>query len=387
MKTATTIVKIEHQMVFIPFHKAAEWAAGKRPGTTRLIVQIHTADGTVGIGETICLWEFVQPVLARTIIPLALGEDACDIEKLCKKIEGAGYYHHIRALVAALAGFEMALWDIVGKQAGMPLYKLWGGAYRNLISMIAYLQSKDPQQIAEESAVAVAQGFETIKVKIGMSPESDLEIVKAARAAAPNAKLRADVNGAWTIGTAKRMMRKLEQYDLEYVEQPLPLDDLAGHAYLRKLFSTPIALDESAYTMQDVLAIIRAEAADVILLDPHQSGGLHRCRKAAAIAEAAGLPVTFHSGAELGVSTAAFLHLAASIPNLMLAVDNQQPNLTDDIVNTPHKIEGGNIAVPNGAGLGVTIDPPKLVTYRCDKIGNPYLDEDRPEWFPTKPQY
>ena len=167
----------------------------------------------------------------------------------------------------------------------------------------------------------------------------------------------------------------------------MPLDDLAGHAYLRKLFSTPIALDESAYTMQDVLAIIRAEAADVILLDPHQSGGLHRCRKAAAIAEAAGLPVTFHSGAELGISTAAFLHLAASIPNLMLAVDNQQPNLTDDIVNTPHKIERGNIAVPNGVGLGVTLDMQKLATYRSDKIGNPYLDEDRPDWFPTKPQY
>ena len=271
MNTATTIIKIEHQMVFVPFHKAAEWAAGKRPGTTRLIVQVHTADGTIGVGETICLWEFVEPVLARTIIPLAIGADACDIEKLCRKIEGAGYYHHIRALVAALAGFEMALWDIVGKQAGMPLYKLWGGAFRNPIPMIAYLQAKDPQQISDESAAAVADGFDTIKVKIGMSPESDLEIVKAARAAAPYAKLRADVNGAWAIGTAKRMMRKLEQFDLEYVEQPLPLDDLSGHAYLRKLFSTPIALDESAYTLQDTLAIIRAEAADVILLDPHQS--------------------------------------------------------------------------------------------------------------------
>lgn len=387
MKTATTIVRIEHQMVFVPFHKAAEWAAGKRPGTTRLIVQVHTADGTVGIGETICLWEFVEPVLARTIIPLALGEDACDIERLCKKIEGAGYYHHIRALVAALAGFEMALWDIVGKQAGMPLYKLWGGAYRNPIPMIAYLQANDPQQIAAETEAAIEQGFETIKVKIGMSPESDLEIVKAAREAAPQAKLRADVNGAWTIGTAKRMLRKLEPFDLEYVEQPLPLADLLGHANLRKLFSTPIALDESAYTIQDVLAIIRAEAADVILLDPHQAGGLHRCRKAAAIAEAAGLPVTLHSGAELGISTAAYLHLAASIPNLMLAVDNQQPNLTDDIVDTPHQIERGSLAVPSGVGLGMTLNVEKLAQHRAEKIGAPYLDPDRPNWFPTKPQY
>jgi L-rhamnonate dehydratase len=387
MNSATTIVKIEHQMVFVPFHKAAEWAAGKRPGTTRLIIQVHTADGTIGFGETICLWEFVEPVLARTIIPLALGEDACNIERLCKKIEGAGYYHHIRALVAALAGFEMALWDIVGKQAGMPLFKLWGGAYRDPIPLIAYLQAKDPQQIAEESAAAVDSGFDTIKVKIGMSPESDLAIVEAARAAAPHAKLRADVNGAWTVGTAKRMLRKLEPFDLEYVEQPLPLDDLSGHAYLRKLFSTPIALDESAYTMQDTLAIIRAEAADVILLDPHQSGGLQRCRKAAAVAEAAGIPVTFHSGAELGLSTAAYLHLAASIPNLMLAIDNQLPNLTADITETGHQIERGKLPVPQAAGLGMKLAPQKLQQYRAEKIGQPYLDPDRPDWFPTKPQY
>ncbi|MBS1809746.1 MAG: mandelate racemase/muconate lactonizing enzyme family protein [Acidobacteria bacterium] len=387
MKSATTIVKIEQQMVFVPFHKAAEWAAGKRPGTTRLIVQVHTADGTIGVGETICLWEFVQPVLAHTIIPLALGADACDIEKLCARIEGAGYYHHQRALVAALAGFEMALWDIVGKQAEMPLYQLWGGAYRNSIPVIAYLQAHDPQQIGTETTAAVEAGFGTIKVKIGMSPESDLEIVKAARAAAPHVKLRADVNGAWTIGTAKRMMRQLEQYDLEYVEQPLPLHDLAGHAQLRKLFATPIALDESAYTIQDVFAILRAEAADVLLLDPHQSGGMWRCRKAAAIAEAAGIPVTFHSGAELGISTAAFLHLAASIPNMMLALDNQQPNLTDDVVEAPQPIQNGQLAVPAGAGLGVRVNAEKLRQYRTEKICQPYLDPERPDWFPTKPQY
>jgi L-rhamnonate dehydratase len=387
MKAATEIVRIEYQKVFVPFFKAAEWAAGKRPGTTRLIVQVHTADGTVGLGETICLWEFVEPVLARTIIPLALGADAYDIEKLCRKIEGAGYYHHIRALVAALAGFEMALWDIVATQANLPLYKLWGGAYRNPIPMIAYLQSKDPQQIADEAAAAMAKGYDTIKVKIGMSPESDLEIVRAARTAAPQAKLRADVNGAWTMGTAKRMLRQLEQYDLEYVEQPLPLDDLRGHAYLRKLFATPIALDESAYTMQDVLHIIRAEAADVVLLDPHQAGGLWRCRKAAAIAEAAGMPVTFHSGAELGISTAAYLHLAATIPNLMLAVDNQYDTLTADLIETPHQLTNGSMPVPTGAGLGVKLAAQKLQQHATETIRDPYLDPEKPDWFPTKPQY
>ena len=235
MTSPTKITRIEYQKVFVPFHRAAEWGAGKRPGTTRLIVQVHTADGTVGVGETICLWEFVEPVLARTIIPLILREDACDIERLCKKVEGAGYYHHQRALVAALCGVEMALWDIVGKQAGMPLHKLWGGGYRRQIPLVGYVQAKQPEDAAEAATRFVAEGYQTIKVKIGMTPASDLAIVRATREAIGRAvKLRADVNGAWTIGTAKRMLRELEAFDLEYVEQPLQMDDLRGHAELRR---------------------------------------------------------------------------------------------------------------------------------------------------------
>lgn len=388
MTSPTKITQIEYQKVFVPFHQAAEWGAGIRPGTTRLIVQVHTADGTIGVGETICLWEFVEPVLTRTLIPLVLHEDACDIERLCKKIEGAGYYHHQRALVAALCGLEMALWDVVGKQAGMPLYKVWGGGYRQQIPLVGYVQAKQPEQAAEAAAHFVAEGYQTIKVKIGMSPESDLAIVSATRAAIGSAiQLRADVNGAWTIGTAKRMLRKLEAYDLEYVEQPLPMDDLRGHAELRRQFSTPIALDESAYTMQDVMNIIRAEAADVLLLDPHQAGGLSRCRKAAAVAEAAGLPVTLHSGAELGFSTAAYLHLAATIPNLMLALDTQYSNQSDDIVTEPHVCEHGSMHVPRGTGLGRQLHEEKLAQYQTEAIRDPYLDRNKPDWFPVKPQY
>jgi glucarate dehydratase len=388
MTTPTAIAHIEYQKVFVPFHRAAEWGAGKRPGTTRLIVEVHTADGLVGLGETICLWEFVEPVLARTVIPLALGEDACDIERICRKVEGAGLYHHQRAMVAALAGVEMALWDILGKRAGMPLYKLWGGAFRRQIPLVGYVQAKSPQQAAEAAANFVADGYQTIKVKIGMTPESDLEIVSAARTAIGSAvKLRADVNGAWTIGTAKRMLRKLEAFDLEYIEQPLPMDDLRGHAELRRLFATPVALDESAYTMQDVLNIIRAEAADVLLLDPHQAGGLWRCRKAAAIAEAAGLPVTLHSGAELGISTAAYLHLAASVPNMMLAIDTQYSNQSDDIVTEKHDCQKGIMAAPEGAGLGMVLHRGKLEGYKENGIRAPYLDTELPGWFPTKPQY
>ena len=357
---ATKIVSVSYDKVFVPFHRENYWSAGKRPGTTRLIVQVRTADGTIGYGETICLLEFVEPVLQRTLIPLVIGEDAFNIERLIRKAEGAGYYHHKRALVAALAGLEMALWDIVGKQAGLPLYKLWGGAYRREIPMIAYLMGSDLDALAADAIAYVEQGFGTIKLKIGMDEASDIEVVRAVReAVGPKVKLRADVNGAWTIGTAKRQLKKLEPFDLEYLEQPLPLEDLKGHAYLRTLTTTPIALDESAYTLQDVMAIIRHDAADVVLLDAHEAGGLQQARKAAAVCEAAGIPVALHCGGELGVSTAANLHLATTLPNLLLAIDSQYHNQTDDVIAAPFTYHEGTMSAPDAPGVGVQLDPRK----------------------------
>lgn len=387
-RLGSKIVGVDAGLVVVPYDTVAHWASGTRAGTTRLIVRVHTADGTIGLGETICLWEFVQPVLARTVAPLAIGENAFDIERIIRKMEGAGYYHHKRALVAALCGLEMALWDIVGKKAGLPVHQLWGGAYRALIPLVAYLQSSDVDRVAAEAARAVEEGYGTLKVKIGMGERSDIEIVRAAReAAGPDVKLRADVNGAWTIGTAKRQLQRLERYELEYVEQPLPLEDLRGHGYLRRVSPVPIALDESAYTIQDVLSIVQHEAADFILIDPHQAGGLALTRKAAAIAEAAGIPVTLHSGGELGVSTAAYLHLAASIPNLSIAIDNMYDHQVDDIVTEPHCPEAGSMRVPSGPGLGVELDEEKVARYAVTEIQDTYLDASQPGWFPTKPQY
>lgn len=391
MKASATSCRITHvtyTKVYVPFVHEVEWSAGTRPGTTRLVVEVHTDGGIVGLGETICLLEFVEPVLARTIIPLAIGEDASRIERILKKIEGAGYYHHKRAMVAAVAALEMALWDIAGKRAGLPLHDLWGGACRDTVPIVGYLQSGSPSLLASEAERLSALGFGSFKVKIGMGAESDIENVRVVRETlGPQARIRADVNGAWTLGTAKRQLRKLERFDLEYLEQPLPLEDLAGHAYLRKLCSVPIALDESAFTLQDVMAIVRAEAADVILLDPHEAGGLWPARKAAALAEAAGIPITLHSGGELGISTAANLHLARSLANLHYAIDAQYPNQAGDIVRHPFSYEGGTMRTPEGPGLGVELDRAALAASATDRIRNPYLNPAKPEWFCTKPQY
>lgn len=386
--TPTTITRITYDKLFVPFQHEVEWSGGRRPGSTRLVVRVESADGAVGIGETICLLEFIEPVLAKTIIPLALGLDACDIERLLLKVEGAGYYHHKRAMVMARAAVEMACWDLLGKRARLPLHALWGGRLRERVPIVGYVQCSAAAAAAEQAAAFVAKGFATLKIKLGMDERSDIEIVRAVRqAVGPYVRIRADVNGAWTIATAKRQIRKLAEFDLEYLEQPLPLEDLRGHALLRSWSDVPIALDESAYTLADVHAIVAAEAADVVVLDPHEAGGLSPLRKAAAVCEAAGIPVVLHSGAELGVSLAAYLHLAVNLPNHLAAMDCQYPNLAADIVSEPHDGSTGSIKPPRGPGLGVALDETAVAAHKTEVIPNPYLDPARPDWFATKPAY
>jgi glucarate dehydratase len=220
-----------------------------------------------------------------------------------------------------------------------------------------------------------------------MTPASDLGNVEAVRSVVGDLPLRADVNGAWTPGTARRLLERLRPFDLQYVEQPLELDDLRGHAQLRQAQPVPVALDESAYTLADVGNIVVQGAADVILLDPHEIGGLWQTIKAAAIAESAGIPVTLHSGGELGFSQQAYVALAASIPNLSISIDSERDYLCDDVVTVPPRVVDGRLRLAAGPGLGVEPDFDRLERYRADTIHGAYLDARRPGWFSTKPAY
>jgi glucarate dehydratase len=381
------VVTARHWKVAMPFVTALEWGSGKRPAATRLIVELTLANGTVGYGETICLLEFIEPVLVNTIFPIALAHRASDVERFSRHVFGAGYYHHKRAAVMAMAAVEMAMWDAVGRSSGLPLHALWGGAYRQQVEVAAYLFGTDAQALHRSAQRFMDQGYRSFKVKIGMTAASDLSNVEAVRGAVGDLPLRADVNGAWTPGTARRMLDKLKAFDLQYIEQPLELDDLQGHAELRRMQPIPVALDESAYTLADVGNIVRSSAADVILLDPHEIGGLWQTIKAAAIAESVGIPVTLHSGGELGFSQAAYVHLAASIPNMTIAIDSERAYLSDDVVMAQPPLIDGCFAVPEEPGLGVAPDFAKIERYKTSVIQGAYLDASRPGWFSTKPAY
>lgn len=371
----------------MPFSEALEWGSGKRPAATRLIVEITLANGIKGYGETICLLEFIEPVLVNTIFPIALQHRVQDVERFTRHVFGAGYYHHKRAAVMAMAAVEMAMWDAQGRMLGQPLSSLWGGVYRQEVDVAAYLFGTSASALQTSAQRFLDAGYRSFKVKIGMDAASDISNVEAVRQTVGGLALRADVNSAWTPGTARRTLERLRAFDLQYIEQPLELDDLQGHADLRRMQPVPVALDESAYTLADVGNIVRSRAADVVLLDPHELGGLWQTIKAAAIAESVGIPVTLHSGGELGFSQAAYIHLAASIPNMSISIDSERAYLSDDVVTVPPVIRGGSFSVSQEPGLGVTPDFEQIERYQADRIVGAYLDSARPGWFSTKPSY
>jgi glucarate dehydratase len=312
-----------------------------------------------------------------------------DIERLGRLVEASGYYHHQRGAVMATSAVEMAMWDAYGKALGVPCHQLWGGRFRDKVEIASYTMTADMAAFADHLRAMVGRGYQTFKIKIGFGEAADIEMIRTARALIGDAKLRADVNSVWTQGTARRILRKVADCDLQYIEQPLPLYDLAGHAELRQVQSTPIALDESAYTTGDVGALIAARAADAILLDPSEAGGLWEVRKQAAAAEAACLPVGLHSGGELGPSLAAYVHLAACTPNMWLALDWSAEHVSDVIAtNIQYLPEGGFLPVPTGPGLGVEVDVAKVERYAVDSIPFSYRPPTRTEGrIPTKPYY
>ncbi|HQZ11844.1 MAG TPA: mandelate racemase/muconate lactonizing enzyme family protein [Devosia sp.] len=383
------ITAIDHWLVSIPYREQVAFSSTTRNNATRLIVRLETDAGVVGWGETLCLLDFVEPVLRNVVIPTALGLNVHEFERLIRLVEASGYYHHQRAGVMATSAVEMAMWDAYGKTLGVPCHLLWGGRFRDRVEIAAYTMAGDIGVFERHLKAMIERNYQSYKIKVGFSEDLDLEMIRLARRLVGTRKLRADVNSVWTQATARRILAKVADCDLQYIEQPLPVYDLAGHAELRQVQSVPVALDESAYTTGDVGAIIGARAADVMLLDPSQAGGLWEVRKQAAAAEAACLAVGLHSGGEMGPSLAAYLHLAAATPNMWIALDWSGEHMSDTILKDfQHLPTDGYLPVPAGPGLGIEVDISKIERYAVTAIPFSYRPPEQTDGrIPIKPYY
>jgi L-alanine-DL-glutamate epimerase-like enolase superfamily enzyme len=332
-----------------------------RAGTSKeaLLVRLETDTGLVGWGETPEDWinKSYEGTPEDRLRSQTLGRDPFDIEAFHAESKLGSYL---------TSGVEMAMWDLVGHATNQPLYKLLGGAVRDKkIELAACMGIRPYDEAKAIAAQYVEQGFSTLKTKAGRRAEEDLEMVRGIRdGAGDRLKLRIDPNMGYAPDVALQLARDLEKYNLEYFEQPMHLSCIGESARMRKQTKTPLALNESVTTPEVVLQLLQLRAADVILPDTYQCGGILPVRKVAALCEAAGVPCVFHCAHDLGPKTAAMLHVVASTPNFTLANDCTYYGLEDDVITPLHRIERGRMAVPEGPGLGITIDEAKLAKYR-----------------------
>ena len=274
--------------------------------------------------------------------------------------------HMLTPLLNVAGAIDMALWDIVGKAANQPIYKLIGGKFRERVECRYWMGAKDPRGVAEEVGKAVAKGFRAIKIKIGLNPELDVECVKAAReAAGPRIEIGFDVNGGYSVLEAVRILKKMEEYDPSHVEEPVNSSNIRALAYVKQHTSIPILCDGPARTTKEqIQELVIQRACDAVHLDLTVNGGFLEAQRCAAVAEAGDLKVSCHSSpGELGIATAAQLHLVTATPNFLWPVDSAYTKMlppSEDIIRSPFVYENGSLKAPEGPGLGVEIDEEKL---------------------------
>jgi L-alanine-DL-glutamate epimerase-like enolase superfamily enzyme len=339
----------------------APYQSRYRAGTFKeaLLVRLETDTGLVGWGETPDDWisKSYEGTPEEKLRRAALGRSPFDIE---------GWYAENGLGSSYLAsGVEMAMWDLMGQATRQPLYRLLGGAVRRKIELAACMGIRPYDEAKAIARQYLEMGFSTLKTKAGRDAQEDLDMVRGIRdGVGDRLKLRIDPNQGYSPEVAFPLARDLEKYNLEYFEQPMPLGLITDAARLRRRTRTPIALNESVTTPEITLQILKLDAADVLLPDTYQCGGILGVKKVAALCEAAGVPCVFHCAHDLGVKTAAMLHVVASAPNFPLANDCTYYGLEDDIITPLHRIERGFMEVPEGPGLGVTVDEKKLAKYR-----------------------
>lgn len=361
------ITRLEATPVAVPFHTPELWAYGGRHGLASVLVEMHTDEGLVGLGEA-GAYPSAEIVLAvlESVEGLVVGESPFDIERISKRIDVVGTWHHVRATSPAIAAVEMACWDIVGKACGQPLVNLFGGRVRDSVEAFYYLPRTDPEGVRTAAADAVAQGFSTGYLKVGWGePAEDRELIEAARdGGGDSLKLRVDANESWSAAAAVRIINDLERYDLELVEQPVSGRNLDALAYVRSRVGVPLLANEASWTRYDVLACIKHEAADVVSLDNQMDGGLLNLKRGAGICEAAALPVVKHSLGELGVATYAAAHVIASTPNFLYANQSYVSLLADDVIaGGPPAYTAGRLPLPDAPGIGVELDRERVGRY------------------------
>src|SRR6266545_3275389 len=334
-----------------------------------VLVRVHDEAGRVGLGEASVTSVWSGETQAGTIAliendlaPLLIGADPFDVEWISRRMDRAAFGNSF-----AKGAVEMALLDLQGQTLGVPVYKLLGGRdaeAKQGIRLKFVVGAVEAELAAQRARRMVERGWRSIKVKVGRHehPRVDVERLRAVREAiGPDVWLSVDANGGYTVDQAVWVAPRLEKLDVALFEQPTRRGDHAAMAEVRRRSGIPIMADESVFTPQDALEVIRQQAADVLSLYPGKHGGVRATQQIAKLAEAAGIPCTIGSNLEREVATAAMAHVTVCTANLQcerFPGDLIGPvYYTQSLAAQPLRYEADHLWVPDAPGLGVSVEP------------------------------
>lgn len=371
--------------VALPPRRVHRWAGLTEPIGGYVLVRATGDDGTEGWGEAPALKDWggdwgryfgetpgtTLHVVERYLGPAGRGVEAGDVVELHRRMDGA-----IKGYPYAKGAVEMAVYDLTGRVLGVPVWLLLGGRARSTVPVTHSIGLLSIEEAVPECIQVVAEGIRTIKLKVGIDPRRDVEMVRAVReAVGADVQLCVDANQGWpSPREAIRTIRAMERYGLAYAEQPV--QGIDGLAEVAHAVDTPVMADESAWTARDVLEIAERRAADIVSLYTTKPGGLFRAMEMAAVAGAAGLRCNVNGSVETGVGNLANLHLAAAAPaaTLSCVVPVSTPAAAqhgqlagiyyrDDLLASAFTFADGAVRVPEGPGMGMDVDADKVRRY------------------------
>ena len=333
-------------------------------------VRMYTDEGLVGVGE--CFRR--RPEVTKTLVddvlkPVLVGKDPLDTEVRWQEMARAGSALELGgAIFIAIAGLDIALWDLKGKALGLPIYRLLGGKVRDRVRMYASSMRRDlsPVEEARRAASFADKGYTAYKLHSAVPGAIDgpadqtIETVREVRSAVGDRfEVLVDVNGAYSTHHAIEIGKALEDLGVFHFEEPRPHHDLEGLAAVADALTIPVASGEMVYTRWDFRDLILRGRVDILQPDIVKAPGFTEFQKIAALASTFGRPITVHN-TQPTISTVAHLHFCASHPNVPYAQEyNIEPTSIRDewpVLKTPLEVKNGYMEVPDGPGLGVELD-------------------------------
>ncbi len=341
----------------IPLERPFHWASGRQRGANLVLWTVETDEGVEGHGESICEEPAAIEAYGRIIADWFVGRSPGDVEAILGELWREGRWRFTPHFTnQILGGIEGACWDAWGKAHDAPVASFLGERVADEIDLMAFPQGETAEEVAAHAAELMGSGARVVYCKVGRPDAGDEEIVAAVRdAVGPEPLLRVDANEAWGVEEAVERIGALEPYGLDWVEQPVAAEDVSGLAEVRRSVGPKIAADQAVFTLGELRHVLEKDAADVVVVGHHETGGILRLRQLAALAEEHGVVVNRHACVESAVSTLTAAQAAACIPNLTIGNQAMHQLLVESLVRTDVPSVGA-LQVPDAPGLGIELD-------------------------------